>query len=174
MTSLINNNTKTVHIVRHGKALQDYRCLQDCDRPLIEKGIVNNETAARQLRIQYAAPDLVISSHAVRALHTAHIFARIMVYPHNRVQVNEKLYMEGENEALNILKDLPDEIGSVMLVGHNPDVTYLAHICTRQNMNPIPTSGVVTICFETDKWSQIENVKTKFYLLGLTDPVGII
>jgi len=152
--------TKTVHIVRHGKALQDYRFLQDYDRPLIEKGIVNNEEAARRLRTQYATPDLIISSHAARALHTAHVFARVMGYPHNRVQVNENLYMGGENETRDILINLPDEINSVMIVGHNPDVTFLAYSYAKKHIDSIPTSGVVTVRFETDCWSQIEKAKT--------------
>ena len=156
---------KILHIVRHGKALQDYRYLHDFDRPLIEKGIVNNEAAARQLHAQYATPDLIISSHAARALHTAHIFARVMSYPHSRVQVNESLYAEGENAACNILKSLPDEVESVMIVGHNPDVTFLANTYAGKMISHISTSGVVTICFETDKWRQIGKVKTQYSII---------
>jgi len=152
---------KILHIVRHGKALQDYRCLQDFDRPLIEKGIVNNEAAARQLHAQYATPDLIISSHAARALHTAHIFARVMGYPHDRVQVNENLYMEGEKAIHDIIKSLPDEIEGVMIVGHNPDVTFLANTYAGRMISHISTSGIVSICFDTDKWNQIGNAKKK-------------
>jgi len=151
---------KTVHIVRHGKALQDYRYIRDYDRPLIEKGIMTNEEAAKRLYAQYPTPGLIISSHAARALHTAHIFARVMAYPHNRVQVNENLYMGGEDLAHDILINLPDEIKSVMIVGHNPDVTCLAYKYAKKNIGPVPTSGVVTIRFETDKWKEIEKVKT--------------
>ena len=147
--------TKTLHIVRHGKALQDYRFIRDNDRPLIEKGIVNSENAAKQLHAQYPSLDLIISSHAARALQTAHIFARVMGYPQHRVQVNEKFYMEGEEKIHDILKNLPDEIKSVMIVGHNPDVTYLAYSYVKQSIDPIPTSGVVTICFEANKWNEI-------------------
>ena len=155
-----NPKLKTVHIVRHGKALQDYRAIRDDDRPLIEKGIVNNEAAARRLHDQYAAPDLIVSSHAARALHTAHIFARVMGYPHEKVQVNEKLYSDGENEMRAILKNLPDDVASVMLVGHNPDVTYMAYYCSDgQAMDHLPTSGVVTIRFETELWKQIGTAK---------------
>jgi len=152
---------KILHIVRHGKALQDYRYLRDFDRPLIEKGIVNNEAAAKQLHVQYDTPDLIISSHAARALHTAHIFARVMGYPHDRVQVNENLYMVGENAIHDIIKSLPDEIESVMIVGHNPDVTLLANTYAGRMIGHISTSGVVTICFETDKWNQTGKAKTK-------------
>ena len=153
--------TKTLHIVRHGKALQDYQHLQDFDRPLIERGIVANEEVARQLRVQYDIPDLIISSHAARSLHTAHIFARVMGYPHNRVQANESFYLEGEKVMINIIKSLPDEVESVMIVGHNPDVTFLANTYSVRKIIYMATSSVVTICFETDRWSQIGTAKTK-------------
>ena len=150
---------KTLHVVRHGKALQDYQYIQDCDRPLIEKGIVKNVEIARQLHAQYPAPDLIISSHAARALHTAHIFAQAMGYPHNRIQVNERLYLDGESEACSILKNLPDELESVMIVGHNPDVTFIANRYAKRIIDEIPTSGVVTIRFETNHWSEIDKTK---------------
>ena len=149
---------KTLHIVRHGKALQDYFNLQDHDRTLIEKGIVNSISFAHQLRQQYAAPGLMISSFAARALHTAHIFAKAMNYPHERVQVNEKLYMGGENVIYNILESLPDELESVMIVGHNPDVTFVANTYGCNTVS-IPTSGVVTIRFKADRWSEISKSK---------------
>ena len=146
---------KILHIVRHGKALQEYYDIGDYDRPLIEKGIVKSEAAANQLLEKHDAPDLIISSHAARALHTAHIFARVMNYPHAKVQVNENLYLEGEDVMLGILKNLPDEVESVMMVGHNPDMTYLASICAKKHVAALPTSGVATIVFGTDKWSKI-------------------
>ncbi len=151
--------TKILHIVRHGKALQDYHSIQDYDRPLIEKGIVNNMAVAKRLRDQYATPGLIISSYAARALHTAHIFASAMSYPHDKVQVNESLYLHGERETVDILDNLPDELDSVMIVGHNPDVTYVANAFAGQNVGSIPTSGVVSIRFEVNKWNEIDKSK---------------
>ena len=145
---------KILHIVRHGKALQDYHSLQDYDRPLIEKGIINSISIAGQLREKYATPGLIISSFAARALHTAHIFARIMDYPHERVQACKNLYMDGENEIISIMECLPDELDSVMIVGHNPDVSFLA-VAYGCILVSIPTSGVVTISFKAERWSDI-------------------
>ena len=158
-------SVKTLHIVRHGKALQDYRSIRDYDRPLIEKGIVNNIAIARQLHAKYTTPGLIISSFAARALHTAHIFAQEMSYPHVLVQVNENLYLDGEREIESILESLPDEIESVMIVGHNPDVTYVANTYSLQGISSIPTSGVVTIRFDVGCWSEIDKTKANCSVL---------
>ena len=149
---------KTLHIVRHGKALQSDGYIKDEDRPLIAKGIANNILVAKKLLARFTVPDLIISSFAARALQTAHIFAREMGYPHENVKVSEKLYFQGDSETYDILAKLPDTVKSVMIVGHNPDLTYVAYRLGA-GVNDISTSGVVTICFETDAWSNIENTK---------------
>jgi phosphohistidine phosphatase len=151
---------KTLHIVRHGKALQDYLYIADYDRPLIEKGILNNVEKAKQLLENYSVPDLIVSSYAARALHTAHIFAQVMGYPHERVRVNERLYSDGETEMHKILKNLPDEIASVMIVGHNPDVTFVANTYTGRSIDSITTSGIVSIRFNTNRWHEIDKANS--------------
>ena len=153
---------KTLHIVRHGKALRDPE-IQDDDRPLTIKGIANNISVAKKLLAQYPAPELIISSYAARALHTAHIFAREMGYPHEKVQANEELYLYGNKETYNILQNLPDSINSVMIVGHNPDMTYVANWFAAR-IEEIPTSSVVTVCSEVKQWSEIDksNAKSTF------------
>ena len=154
-----SSKIKTLHIVRHGKALQDYLRIDDIDRPLIEKGIHNNIAVATRLVDKYAIPDIIISSPAARALHTAHIFARVMGFPPEKVTAYEKLYFKGE-EALEILCEISDEIESAMIVGHNPDVTYLAGSFTRSLTDSLPTSGVATIRFETEQWCNISRSTT--------------
>ena len=160
--------TKTLHIVRHGKALQDFENIHDDDRPLIVKGILNNIAVAKKFVAKYPIPDLIISSYAARALQTAHIFARIMHYPHEKVQANEELYLHGEKEIYNILEHLSDEIESVMIVGHNPDLTYVANRFSAR-ISEISTSGVVTIRFATNHWRDFLNANTSCSFLDKND-----
>jgi phosphohistidine phosphatase len=149
------NNTRILHIVRHGKALQDYRAIEDIDRPLTEKGVTNTVMMANRLNKKYTVPCLIVSSPAARALHTAHIFARVFRYPSDRVQVNDALYMGGENAALDILYALPCSISEVMIVAHNPDMTLLADIFIRPMTLPLPVSGVASVRFAAGEWKDI-------------------
>ena len=151
---------KTLHIVRHGKALQDAYHIDDYDRPLTEKGVLNSILVAKRFISQYAVPDMITTSHAARAMHTAHIFAREMNYPHDCLYVDEDLYFKGTDVIYSALEDLPENINSVMIVGHNPDLTYLANKFGAQ-INEISTSGVVTVCFDTDDWSKIDSASTR-------------
>jgi phosphohistidine phosphatase len=139
---------KIVHLVRHGKAASDYVShVNDADRTLTEKGIINSIASAEKFISQYPTPELLISSHAARALHTAHIFARATGYPHEKVQVNSELYANGEKEIYSILAHLPDDIERVMIVGHNPDLTLVVNRLSApiDDMRP---SEVVTIFYQ--------------------------
>lgn len=155
------NPKKILHIIRHGKALQDYRQISDIDRPLVEKGILNNITMATRLKKKNAIPELIISSPAARALHTAHIFARVWGYPSARIRVNDDLYMQGEDAILDALYALSDDIRSVAVVAHNPDLTYLADYFVRGMTDSLPTSGVVSVYFDTDQWNLIHHAAAK-------------
>lgn len=149
------SSTKILHLVRHGKALQDYRSIDDIDRPLIEKGILNNIAVATRLFGKYGQPDRIISSPAARALHTAHIFARMMNYAPENVGVIKELYSDGEKTVWDILSEMPEDIDSLMFVGHNPDMTYLAGTFLRSLTDSLPTSGVASIRFEAAQWRDI-------------------
>jgi len=159
---------KTLHIVRHGKALQEFIQIQDDDRPLTANGVLNNMIVAKKFVERYPVPDLIISSYAARALQTAHIFARVMHFPHEKVKASEELYLHGDKEIYRILDNLPDEIESVMIVGHNPDLTYVANRFSPR-IGEISTSSVVTVIFETKRWSDFHEVKTKCSFLDKKD-----
>ena len=152
---------KTIHIVRHGKAVQDTVDIDDYDRPLTEKGIINSISVAQKFAAQHATPDVIISSHAARALHTAHIFARENKYPAENVLVSEKIYFRGFENIIGIITSIPDNINSIMIVGHNPDLTNLA-INLGAQINELSTSAVVTICFKTDSWSKVCTASTSY------------
>jgi phosphohistidine phosphatase len=137
-----------VHLVRHGKASSDYVShVQDIDRALSEKGIINTVASAEKFISQYPTPDLIISSHAIRALHTAHIFANATGYPPEKVQIKTELYTRGEKEIYSILANLPDEIERIMITGHNPDLTLVANRLS-EPIDDMRPSDVVTFSYQ--------------------------
>ena len=152
---------KVIHIVRHGKALQDAYEIYDNERPLTVRGILNNIVVAGKVRAVYQKPELIISSFAARALHTAHIFASEMGYSHEKVIVNEKLYFCGDKEIFNIFRNLPQSANSVMIVGHNPDLTSVVNKLSVPIVN-MSTSSTVTLTFDTDNWDDILTSKKTY------------
>lgn len=154
-------NKRTLQIVRHAKSSWDYDSLSDIDRPLKLRGIKNAYEMARRLKIRNSLPKLILTSPANRALHTAIIFARVFELPFANLNIEVKLYETGEERLLDLLKHIPDEVNSVMLVGHNPVFTNFANLFVSTPIANIPTAGIVTIAFEAASWQDISREKVK-------------
>jgi phosphohistidine phosphatase len=147
--------TKILHLLRHGKATWDYDGIDDFDRPLVEKGIHNNVLMARRFSACFSVPELIVTSPAVRAYSTAVRFASLLDYPLDKIQLCSDLYFTDKDAMLSFIYSCPDQLGSLMLVSHNPDITELANSFVRGLTDDIPTSGLVSISFEADDWAHI-------------------
>jgi phosphohistidine phosphatase len=154
---------KKLFIVRHGKSSWDYD-VEDIDRVLKERGINDAHTMSERLLKAKENPQLIISSHANRALHTALIFARTLSYPFDKIMINNIIYDGGYDDILEMIKELDDDIPSAMVFGHNPMSTDLANVFLKEKLDKLPTVGIASIDFKTDRWKKIshENVVTEF------------
>lgn len=148
---------KTLYLVRHAKSSWEDLTIEDYERPLISKGIQRAKKVAEHLRGKGVKPDLIISSHAVRAYETARIFAGKLGFPEKEIVIDEDLYFSGAEAMENTLYGLDDKYKNVMLVGHNPDMTRFANIFLREGekIDYLPTSGVVSVLFHTKEWQKI-------------------
>lgn len=152
---------KTLYIVRHAKSSWGYENVSDMDRPLKNKGIRSAYEMAERLLKNNHQPDLIMSSPANRAIHTALIFAGVLRYPVNEIRIREELYGTHEQEIYNFIKNANDALYSIMIFGHNPDFTNLANLFLTEPVDYISTAGMVIISFNTDSWMKIERSNVK-------------
>lgn len=150
---------KTLYIVRHAKSSWDDPQLRDVDRPLIEKGIKKTGRVSDFLMPKGLKVDLIISSPAVRARETAKLYAPTFAYDPDKIIIDPKIYEHSANSLMEILFELDNTIRSVMLVGHNPGFTDFANRFLDSTIDWLPTSGIVCINFQTDKWEEISITK---------------
>ncbi len=157
---LTKNQMKTLYIVRHAKSSWEFPALPDFDRPLLEKGKKRTKRIIDYLLKQQVRLDLVISSSALRARETADYIARGIGYNPEDIKLDPSLY-HADNELLfDQFLDLNDEIQSLMLVGHNPTLTNFVNNWLKPPIDWLPTSGVVCIEFETDRWEKIREASS--------------
>ena len=57
-----------------------------------------------------------------------------------------------------------DDVQTLMIFGHNHAFTSLANLLGDKYIDNVPTSGLVQIKFETDRWSDISDGKTELVL----------
>ncbi|MBI9037851.1 MAG: histidine phosphatase family protein [Bacteroidales bacterium] len=152
---------KTIFIVRHGKSSWDFPELSDKKRPLLKKGINRTKKIGKYLSDNNIKVDLIISSPAVRAFETARIIAKEINYPKEKIEINNSIYESNEENILVIIESLPNEINSIMIFGHNPAFTYFSNYFLEDKLDWLPTSGTVSISFQTDDWMKIVSAKRK-------------
>lgn len=146
---------KTLYIVRHAKSSWENPGLRDHERPLLQKGIRKTKKITDFLLKENVSADLIISSHAVRANETARLIAFALDYPIEEIQIEPGIYSASSESLYDLLFDLPEYCNSVMMVGHNPTFTSFANKFLDRPIDWIPTSGVVSISFNTDKWEEV-------------------
>jgi phosphohistidine phosphatase len=112
---------KRVLLLRHAKSSWSDPELPDRKRPLARRGVRDAKRLARSFA---RAPldfdlDLVLCSPATRARQTWEIVGRKLA-PAQGTRIVPELYMPTRDGVLDVLRELPDDVNNVLLVGHNP------------------------------------------------------
>ena len=146
---------KTLYIIRHGKSSWEVDFVEDIDRALTERGVRDAYTMGKRLKDRETIPEIIYSSPANRAIHTAIIMARVMQIPEDNILIRRGLYMAYKGDIKNIIDNTPEEISSLAIFGHNPSFGSLANKFLKEPLENLPTSGVIVLSFDIDSWKDI-------------------
>jgi phosphohistidine phosphatase len=109
-------------LIRHAKAVAD--APTDAERPLAGRGHRDAEAAGHWLAEREIAPDLAVVSPAVRAQETWDEIATT-VAARDR-WTDKRIYDNSVDDLLAVVADVPDDMATLVLVGHNPSMHALA------------------------------------------------
>jgi phosphohistidine phosphatase len=146
---------KTLYLCRHAKSSWDDPGQADEHRPITPQGIKKTQKVIKFLRSRKIIPGLIISSHAVRAYETALLIAEGTGYPEEKILTDRKIYDGYYDRILDLIYGAPNDIGSLMIVGHNPTITHLANLFLHPGIEAMPTSAIVAISFNTREWESL-------------------
>ena len=118
---------RTLILLRHAKAETPGE-LPDFERRLTEKGRADADAAGSWLADTKWAPGLVLCSPATRTRETWQEVAIALAQaapeaPAPEVHYELGLYEGGRTEVIDLLRAVPDEIHTVLVVGHNPTMS---------------------------------------------------
>ena len=116
---------KRLYLLRHAKSSWDDPTLADHDRPLAPRGRRAAKVMAEHLRREGIAPELVLCSPSRRTRQTLKRLAPGLGRNAD-VQIEPELSAASAAALLEVLHEVPDELESVMLIGHNPGIQDLA------------------------------------------------
>jgi phosphohistidine phosphatase len=122
----------------------------DIDRPLAKRGRRQAPDAGRWLAASIDAIDLAVVSPANRARSTWDLAsAQLEVPPPTRI--DDRVYTANDSGLIDVVRGLPDDVDTAVLVGHNPGLEDLLLLLTGESL-PMPTSALAVIAV-TGSWS---------------------
>lgn len=157
---------KQLVLMRHAKSSWGDSGLADHDRPLSGRGLRDAPRMGKRLAAQGIAPDLLLSSSALRARQTAELVAGALGPSSPATRIEPGIYLATPGELIGTVASLDDAVGELLLVGHNPGLTQLANILLPGlGLHNLPTAGVVAIECDTDRWAGIDSAafRLRFY-----------
>ena len=109
-------------ILRHGQAAGG---APDIARPLTERGRVDAGKVGAWLRQQGLLPELVVASAARRTTETAQLCCAAAGVDAARIRYERGLYQADCADWMAELATIPDGVTTVLLIGHNPTLSWL-------------------------------------------------
>lgn len=144
--------------MRHAKSSWADEGLRDFDRPLNRRGKEDAPRMGDYLAGLGIIPELVISSPAKRAKETANAVCGRLDYDLNRVSWNEDLYFGSSIDYVNAIRSAPDDVQTVMTVGHNPMAAdAMAGLATEYFDHRVPTATIACFEVELGSWQYLES-----------------
>jgi phosphohistidine phosphatase len=154
--SKIFSMSRILYLVRHATAENPSFFQPDHDRELTPEGIMEAARMGRYLTAQQnAKPNRIVSSTAARALKTAQVMAEQLAIEPGCIEPIDDLFNGGPRAYLAAVNGVSEDCTSLMLVGHNPDISYLAEFLTHQAISSMEKGEVIAIQFDSLTWAEV-------------------
>ena len=151
-------------LARHAKSSWGDVTLSDHDRPLNRRGRDAAPRVGRALSEAGFVPELVYSSTSARTRETWELLGPAFKTPPD-VEFHRELYLASPRAVLDVIAAAPDEISTLLVLGHNPSTHALAAFLSRTGhpdridrvRYKFPTGAVAVIELESASWADAED-----------------
>lgn len=151
---------RNLYLLRHAKS--DWiPTSNDHDRPLNQRGIKEAKKMARYIKTYEISPSLVICSSSQRTQETFKII-KPFINPEPNISIETEIYTFDPSKLLWRISQIPNEILSVMIIGHSPALQQVSLYLTQPNhirtqlRDSFPTSCLAILDIQDKQWEQIE------------------
>lgn len=154
---------KTLILMRHAKSSWNADDRADHDRTLSSRGRDAAPKMGQWLKRQMLRPEMLLCSTAARVSET-YALIRPSLPADTPVLEKKKLYMALPREILAEIAKVGADIGTLMVIGHNPGIGSLAHWLAGQGEKQdlarigeeFPTAAIAVIDFDVDSWRDVD------------------
>ncbi|GHE09262.1 SixA phosphatase family protein [Streptomyces alanosinicus] len=158
-------------VLRHAKSAWP-EGVEDHRRPLAPRGLRDAPAAGRALAASDCLPDLALCSTAERARRTWELASAEWGTP-PPVRYDPRLYGADVPELLEVVREAPPEVETLLVVGHNPGLEELVLELARDGLDDtldrvrtkFPTSAIAVLSWHGAGWPALapgEGLLTSF------------
>lgn len=153
---------RTLYLLRHAKSSWADSSLTDLHRPLAPRGERAAPAMGRLMRDEGLIPDHVLCSTAERTRATWALVAPFLG-EEIPVEYDRELYGASAGSLLRRIRDLPDDVDRVLVIGHNPGMEMLAAALAsegpakdlRRMHRKFPTAALAVFTTDDGSWSDL-------------------
>jgi phosphohistidine phosphatase len=153
---------KILILVRHATAEEDNFRVKDFDRELVSKGLSESAIMGRWLAGKKIRPHRFISSPAARAFKTAELIAEQLHIEISDIIPVKNLYDGGPKAYLSAVNSTPEDVETLILFGHNPDISYFGEYLSGEDIGSMKKGGIVILQFDDQKWEEVSSRTAQF------------
>ncbi len=161
---------KTLILIRHATADNKKIAQPDSDRNLNVLGQFQAKNIAAQLQQKNCLPDYLFCSPTKRTRQTAAISCQTFKSNFDGLlKTDNTLYTGSLEEILSNLCDLTTSSERLFVIGHNPNLSWLAHhLCSASKKIILPPAGVIGLEFAIESWQELSSTQGR--LLFFIEP----
>lgn len=145
---------KTLLLLRHGKSDWDAPFGSDAERPLAKRGVKSAQLMGKFLTTAGVAPDLALTSPAVRARSTLELAAVAGGWEATR-RIEAGLYDGSAVAITELVRRTPYDVGILLLTGHQPTWGTLTSQLIGGGRIAFPTAAVACIDLPVPRWQDV-------------------
>jgi len=149
---------KRLSILRHAKSDWGEAGLKDFDRPLNARGREAAKAIGKEIAKRGWSFDVILSSPSARTRETLDRAGLA-----DRARWQDEIYLATRGMLFSLVRSLPDEAGSALIVGHNPGLQEVVLDIARPDSggfrrrvaDKFPTAALAVLDLDINEWSKI-------------------
>jgi len=153
---------KTLFIVRHAVAKPTEAGKMDVDRILSSEGLQQSSRLGVYISKKITDMSAIVCSNAARAVQTSEQIADQINYDISKIHIDEDLYEASVRILLNKISEFNNDWKEVIVVGHNPVLSYFVEYLTGHHFEGMTAGSMVKISSTVKDWTQIAQDNSSF------------
>lgn len=167
---------KYVYLLRHAKSDWDTPFSTDHERGLASRGMKSIQLLRKFIRFKKLEIDFAFVSDAKRTQETYFRLIENFNFVKN-VKVIQELYDTSPKTYFELIKQVSNELESLLFVGHNPEIEKVGNLLlgnsTSESLfHKFPTCSFLGVSFSHQSWSEIKETSKGKLMFFFTPSKG--